>query len=115
MRVKVSDIDGVHAYTPQAGQRLYAIIEPAIARGEPVVLDFEGVRHYSAAFFVYSIGILVEADTTNRLPELLQYENLPPGGQAALDSVIGYAVRRRENPRWAEGMDQGARKLFERD
>src|SRR5262245_20871939 len=104
MRVNVSDIDGVHASTPQAGQRLYALIEPVLARGEPVVLDFAGVQHFSAPFFNSSIGPLVEADSANRLPQLLRIENLPPLGQGVLDSVIENGIRMRENPRLREAM-----------
>jgi STAS-like domain of unknown function (DUF4325) len=115
MRVNVKDIDGIHASTLQAGQRLYSLIEPVLARGEPVVLDFAGVRHFSVPFFNYSIGLLVEKDEANRLGELLRYENLPAPGQSAWESVVEYAVRRRGNPRLAEAMDQAARKLFERD
>ena len=112
MRVKVSEIDGGHASTPQAGLRLHALIEPALARGEPVVLDFEGVKYCSVPFFSASVGILVEADAEGRLPALLSYESLSPMGQSAVDSVTEYAIRRRENPRWAAAMDEVAKKLF---
>jgi hypothetical protein len=115
MRVKVSDIDGIHATTYQAGQKLYTLIAPVLARGEPVELDFEGVRHFSPLFFNASIGILVEADKENRLPERLRVVNLPPLGQDALDSVIDYAIRCRDNPRWAEAMDQAVRKWSQRE
>src|SRR4051794_13864243 len=101
MRVKVSEIDGIHAYTPQAGIRLRELIEPALAVGEEVTLDFEGVKHYSAAFFCASIGALIEADKAGRTPQLLRYENLLPRGQSALESATDFAIRRRDNPKWA--------------
>jgi hypothetical protein len=115
MRVKVSDIDGVHASTAQAGQRLYALIEPVLARGESVELDFEGVKHFSVPFFTSSIFILVRDDASGRVQGLLRYENLLPQGQSDLDSTLDYAVRCRDNPRWAEGMYEAARKLSQRD
>lgn len=117
MRVKVSglDIDASSAYTFEAAQKLYALIEPVLARGEPVELDFEGVEHFSAVFFNYSIGWLVEKDTANRLPELLRVENLHPLGQTALDSVTENAIRCRENPRWREAAYEAARKMSERE
>src|SRR5262245_2677320 len=115
MRVKVSDIDGIHATTPQTGQKLLAIIEPALARGEPVVLDFEGVRFIGVQFFYSSVGVLIEKDTVNQLSDLLRYENLHEIGQSALDSVVEYSIRRRDNPRWAEGMDAGFRKWSARE
>jgi hypothetical protein len=113
MRVKVSDVDGIHASTPQAGARLYAIIESALARGEVVPLDFEGVKHFAPGFFNCSIGVLIEQDTENRLTGLLRYENLPPLGQSSLESVVEYATRRREDPRWAAAMEAVVRKRSE--
>ena len=115
MHVKVSDIDGAHASTPQAGQRLLALIQPPLTRGEQVELDFEGVRHFSVPFFSASIFVLIKADTENRLAGLLSYENLLPQGRSALDSTIDYAIRCRDNPQWAEGMYEAARKFAERD
>src|SRR5438552_3357664 len=102
MRVKISDLFGFQAATGQAGYQLYTQIEPVLARGEPVVLDFEGVRYFATIFFTSSVGLLIEADTENRLPDLLRYENLPEMGQTALDLATETAIRRRENPRWAE-------------
>lgn len=115
MRVKVSEIDNGHASTPQAGLRLQALIEPVLARGEPVVLDFEGVKHCSTAFFNASIANLIEADKDDRLPELLTYENLSPNGQIALGMAARAGKRRRENPAGADAMDEFARKYFARD
>lgn len=112
MRVKVSEIDNGHAYTPQAGMRLRELIDPALGRGEEVVLDFEGVKHFSAAFFCASIGALVEADEARRLPALLHYENLLPLGQSTLESAIDFATRRRESPAGAAAWDAAYKKLF---
>jgi hypothetical protein len=115
MRVKVNDIAGIHASTPEAGERLLALLQPLLARGEPVELDFAGVLHFSVPFFVASIFVLVKEDTENRLSGLLRYENLLPQGRSALDSTIDYAVRCRQDPRWAEGMYQAARQFSERE
>src|SRR4051794_23410319 len=114
-RVKVSDVVGNQASTHQAGQRLHDLIEPALARGEPVELDFAGVRHFSALFFNASIGALIEGDGQDRLPPLLRYENLPPLARGALESVVEYAVRRRTDPRWAAAMDQAVAKWSQRE
>ncbi len=115
MRVKVSEIVGNQASTPEAGQRLLALIGPAFATGEPVELDFEGVQQFSVPFFCASIFVLVREDAANRLPGLLRCENLLPQGQSALDSTLDYAIRCRDNPRWAEGMYEAAEKLSERE
>lgn len=106
MRVMVSEIDRGHASTPQAGARLHELIEPALGRGEQVVLDFDGVRHCDAPFLGASVGRLIEEDKEERLPPLLRYENLQPLWQGTLESVTSWAVRRRRNPAAAAAMDE---------
>src|SRR5205085_950637 len=106
MRVKMlTDVDRIHASTDQAGQKLRDLIEPALARGEEVLIDFEGVKHFTPGFFYTAIGVLIERDFEERILPLLRFENLAPLGQSSLDDAIEYAIRRRENPRWAAGMD----------
>jgi len=115
MRVKVHDeIDGVHASTLEAGQKLYELIEPAIVRGEEVVMDFEGVKHFSPSFFNWAVGRFIERDHDGKLSQLLRYESLPPLGWSSLEDVIENATRRREDPRWAAAMEAAVRKFSER-
>jgi hypothetical protein len=106
MRVRVSDSVGVYASTAQAGQKVLGLIEPALERGEEVVLDFDGVRDCAALFFSASVGVLIEQDSQGRVAPLLRYENLTPLWRGTLESVIEYAARRREDPRWAAALDQ---------
>jgi hypothetical protein len=115
MYVRVREIDNGAAATGQAGEKLLELIEPAIARGEVVELDFEGVWIYAALFFYCSVGRLIEADTTERVPPLLRYANLSERGQADLEWGVEFAVRRRENPRWAAGAGAAAEKMAERE
>ena len=115
MRVKVMEIDGGFASTWEAGERLYALIAPALARGEEVILDFEGVRGFSVPFFAASIEVLIDADKEERLPALLRYENISAVGQSTVDSVSEFATRCRDNPRLKDGYYEAARKLAERD
>jgi len=113
MRVKISELEDFQGTTPQAARQLYHLIAPVLARGEPVVLDFEGVRSCSTSFFTSSVGLLIEEDKENRLPELLSYENLPEMGRVALGLATDHAIRRRENPRWAAAHDEAVRKWSE--
>jgi hypothetical protein len=115
MRVKVNDVDGATFAAPKAAERLRELIEPALARGEEVVFDFEGIRHFSAGFFSDVLHRLIVADVEKRLPELLQYENLPPLGQMALSSATDFAVRCRDIPGWAAAAGKAAEKFAERD
>jgi hypothetical protein len=108
----VRELNNGHASTGETGWRLYQLIEPVLARGEEVVLDFAGVKHVAAPFLSSSVGVLIEADKEDRLPKLLRYENLPPERQGTLDVVIDYGVRRRENPRGAAAMDEAVRQYF---
>jgi hypothetical protein len=114
MRVKVSEIDNGFASTWEAGERLHAMIAPALARGEEVVLDFEGVRGYSVPFFATSIEPFIEADLEGRLPKLLRYENIPPHALGAIESVTEFAIRCRD-PRLKEAYGRAAEKFAERD
>jgi hypothetical protein len=116
MYVKVSEIDGGFASTPQAGERLYNLIAPVLARGEEVVLDFEGVRYTAVPFFMASIQPLIEADREERLSKLLRYENLnlTPFGQSDVEAVTEFAVRCRD-PRVKAAYAAAAQKLAERD
>ena len=113
MRVKVSELVGASAYTPQDGLRLYEIIEPALGRGEPIELDFADVRRFSPGFFATAVGPLIERDTTNRLTELLRYENLEEIGQIALGLVIDHWTRRREIPGWGAAWDAAVQQRSE--
>lgn len=117
MRVKVSglDLDSAHAYTPQAGEKLRALIEPILAQGDPVELDFTGVEHFSAIFFWTALGPLIEADSSHQLPALIRIENLSPLGENALESARALAVRRREVPGWASAMDRLGSQAVERE
>jgi hypothetical protein len=115
MRVKVTDVEGGVWATMQAGERLRELIAPALARGEEVELDFEGVRHYSAAFFADVFHELIRADVEDRLPQLVRFENLPQHGQDAFDAMRLWAVRWRENPKAAAAAAEVAMKFFERD
>lgn len=116
MYVRVSDIDtpGLGA-SPEAGMKLKELIEPALARGEQVELDFEGLRFFAIGFFVFSIGKLVETDTADRVPALLRYLNLNEAGQSYVKSAVEFAIRRRDNPRWAAGAGAAAEKMAERE
>jgi hypothetical protein len=116
MRVRILDVDPNQvAATPQSGEKLRALIEPALARGEEVELDFEGVRFYSPLFFFSSVGLLIERDPTNRVAGLLRYSNLSERGQMDLGSAIDFAIRRRDNPGMAAGYGAAAEKMAERE
>jgi len=108
----VKEIDGGHASTGAAGQRLYQLIKPALARGEEVILDFEGVKHCGVHFFGASVGVLIEIDKVDRVPELLRCENAKPDWQEDLERATDFAVRRRDNPAGAAAWDAAYKKLL---
>lgn len=113
MRVKVFDLCGIQAACFEHGQQLHDLIEPAIARGEEVVLDFEGVRWFNSGFFAMALGPLIVKDTTNRLGDLLRYENLAEMGRLARDGAVNHWTRRRDVPGYGEGWDAAARRYSE--
>lgn len=105
MRVMVRDLDQGDAGTMRAGEMVRDLIEPALTRGEEVTLDFVGVRYCNAAFLNAAVGRLIESDVQERLPALLRYENMKPLWKGALESVIGWAERRRKYPAGAAAVD----------
>ena len=115
MRVRVNDIEGATFAAPKAAERLRELIEPVLARGEKVALDFEGIKHFTTAFFGDVLHRLIVADVEKRLPELLHYENLPPIGQTARDLASDFAIRCRDIPGWAAAAGQAAQKFAERE
>jgi hypothetical protein len=115
MRVRVRDAVGERASTARAGWRLVEVLEPILAGGEPVVLDFADLRTVAAVFFCHSIAILVEKDKEERLPQLLSWENMTPLDEEILGRVVADAVRARKDPRWAAARVKAALKLAERD
>jgi hypothetical protein len=115
MRVKVNDIEGATYGATVAAERLRDMIAPALARGEEVVLDFEGVQYPTSSFFGDAFEELIRADVEDRLPKLLRFENLPPVWQGAYDDVRLWAVRWRENPKAAAAAAAFLEKYFARD
>jgi hypothetical protein len=115
MHVPVSDSVGAYVSTAQAGWKLLELIGPALARGEEVVLDFEGVRSCGALFFSASVGVLIEQDSQGRVAPLLRYENLTPLWRDNLESAVYYATRRREDPRWAAALDEAVARWSQRE
>jgi hypothetical protein len=57
------------ALLPEYGRLVFDVAKPMLANGEPVELDFEGVRHASTTFFHASVGELYLAfpDTFEQL------------------------------------------------
>ena len=75
---------------------MHSLIAPVLEKGEEVILDFEGVRGYSVPFLMASIEPLIEADREDRLTNLIRYENIPPHGLGAVESVREFAIRCRD-------------------
>lgn len=113
MRVKVSDLIGTFADTWETGERVHELIAPVLERGEPVVLDFEGVKDCFQGFFAGAIGRLIERDAESRLPELLKHENLSSRGQRCLEAVTAHWTRRRELPGWGPAWDAAVKRRAE--
>ncbi len=115
MRVMVKEIEGGQAATMQAGQQVFDLVAPAIERGEPVVLDFDGVWFNAGMFFHCSIGWLMEKFPDDSVARLVSYENLPPRAQGNLEWAIEKALWRRANPEQAAAMDRNIRRKAAED
>jgi hypothetical protein len=88
MRVKISEFTGPNAMTLEQGDKVFEVIEPVIAKGEPVELDFEGVTHVMPPFLNAAIGRLIPIAQPDQLDTLLRATNLVPLDQELFRSVI---------------------------
>jgi len=72
---------------------LYALIEPFWRAGEPVILDFRGVKHWFDGVLQRLGQYLDRGRQGESLPELLRYENLAHRWGPALELASDFAIR----------------------
>jgi len=60
MQIEVRERSGENAITRELGLEIYSSIQPVLARGEPVCLDFAGVKVFASPFLNAAIGQLLK-------------------------------------------------------
>lgn len=106
MKLNVCELFGENCMSQQAGQQLYEKIYPVLQAGQPVELDFAGVKRFLSVFFNFAIGQLLRDIPSDRLDRLLTVSNLSPVGQQTYDRVMENAVRYYSDPSYRQAVDE---------
>lgn len=93
MKVSVLDFVGPRCIVAADGQRLHDEIVGSLQAGEPVCLDFSGVKLFASPFFNYAIGQLLNEISEPDLRGLLCLEGLSDVGRSVVDVVVANAVK----------------------
>ncbi|WNZ47522.1 STAS-like domain-containing protein [Leptolyngbya boryana CZ1] len=106
MKLNIYEYFGENCMTQQNGKQLYGEIYPALQAGEPVELDFTGVKRFLSVFFNFAIAPLLKDIDSETLDRLLTVSNLNPVGQEAFDRVMENALRYYSEPAYRQAVDQ---------
>lgn len=108
--LNILDIIGTpNALLPEYGARVLEAARPFLAKGEPVVLDFGGLRHASTTFFHSSVGELYLAfpERFDRLVSTIRMDR--PDWKIKFDDALDLA----RNPRKAEDIRRAMEELLD--
>lgn len=106
MKLNIYELFGENCMSQQAGQQLYEKIHPALQTGQPVELDFAGVKRFLSVFFNFAIGQLLKDIDPDALDRLLTVSNLTPVGQQTYDGVLENAKRYYSDPDYRHAVDE---------
>jgi hypothetical protein len=105
MTYKIYDTVGEYAITADGGQKVYDQIYSELVAGNPVELDFTGVKIFASPFFNFAIGHLLKDIAADDLNRLVSFTNLNENGQNVLERVISNAKRYYSDPQYREAVD----------
>ena len=105
MTYKIYNIVGEYAITVDGGQKVYDQIYPELVAGNPVELDFTGVKVFASPFFNFAIGQLLKDIAADNLNRLLSFNFLNDNGQNLLERVIANAKHYYSDPHYQKAVD----------
>ena len=106
MIYKVRELVGDICITLSAGQSVYDLIHPVLARKERVELDFSGVQIVASPFLNASIGQLLRDVSTIDLNTYLGIKSLPSFVAPVLKQVIDNAKLYYGDVHLSEAVDE---------
>jgi uncharacterized protein DUF4325 len=86
--IRILEVVGPHAVAGEDGDRVYALLQAAIARGERVQLDFSGVNVVASPFLNPAVGQLMKDHELAEVANMLEIVGLVEHGQRALERVL---------------------------
>jgi hypothetical protein len=95
------------------GQKIHDLISPALARGEEVEVDFEGMQFISGLFLCGAIAHLLKDHPLERVKRLLHVRNLSEQDRRDLDVIVERSNLYVANPGYREAMDRFVAEHFE--
>ncbi|MEH2252618.1 STAS-like domain-containing protein [Nostoc sp.] len=105
MVYKIYDIVGEYAITADGGQKLYEQIHPLLLAGEPVELDFTGVKVFASPFVNFALGQLLKDIPAEKLNQLVEFTSLNADGYDVLEHVMANAKRYYSDEKYRTAVD----------
>ncbi|WP_138496917.1 STAS-like domain-containing protein [Nostoc sp. PA-18-2419] len=105
MVYKIYDIVGEYAITADGGQKLYDQIHPLLLAGEPVELDFTGVKVFASPFVNFAFGQLLKDIPAEKLNQLVEFTSLNADGWDVLEHVMANAKRYYSDEKYRAAVD----------
>ncbi|MBE9248499.1 STAS-like domain-containing protein [Dolichospermum sp. LEGE 00240] len=96
---------GELATTEEPGQKLYEIIHPCLLRGEPVELDFTGVKVFASPFMNFAFGQLLKDISPEKLNQLIEFTSLNDDGWDVLQYIMTKAKRYYSDEKYRHAVD----------
>jgi len=91
MKIYMKDVFGIRCMALADGTKLHDMIIGELKNGNPVTLDFEGVKQFASPFFNLSIGRIMTEISEAAFRKLLFLENLDETGKYVVGQVISNA------------------------
>lgn len=98
LEIRVLDLVGEFAITPDDGQQIFDRIRPELREGHGVLLDFTGVRVVASPFLNMAVGQLLENDPYGDIPDRIETKGLLAHDTNLFERVIANARKYYGNP-----------------
>ena len=111
--VNVKEMIGTpNAILGSQGEKLYAALKPLLEQGQPVRLDFEGLRVLNSGFCNASVGRLYREMGAEAVQPRLECVNLATD---RMKTALNDAIQLGQNPELLQSMQQAFEEYFQRD
>ena len=98
LEIKISDVIGEFAITPDDGQQIFDKIHLELREGHPILLDFTQVRVVASPFLNMAVGRLLEDVPSDNITRCLETRGLSNHNKYLLERVIANAREYYGNP-----------------
>ncbi|MEA5552883.1 STAS-like domain-containing protein [Anabaena cylindrica UHCC 0172] len=105
MMYKAYDIVGKYAITADGGQKLYDQIHSCLLTGNPVKIDFRGVKVFASPFVNFAFGQLLKDIPAEKLNQLLEFTFLNEDGSDVINHVMANAKRYYSDEKYRNAVD----------